>query len=76
MTYSSYLYELERDGKRQVNSRRVTEVFVLRNGQWVNPAGRWKAESRPGIYYWQNAGGTRAVGYSLLLFERSLCAES
>ena len=51
MTYSSYLYELERDGKRQVNSRRVTEVFVLRNGQWVNPAGRWKAESRPGIYY-------------------------
>jgi ketosteroid isomerase-like protein len=35
--YSTYLYELEKDGKRTPHSGRVTEVFVNRNGQWVNP---------------------------------------
>lgn len=35
--YSSYLYELEKDGKRTVQKGRVTEVFVNRNGEWVNP---------------------------------------
>jgi ketosteroid isomerase-like protein len=35
--YSTYLYELERDGKRTPFSGRVTEVFVQRKGQWVNP---------------------------------------
>jgi len=35
--YSTYAYELERDGKRQQRSGRVTEVFVFRDGQWVNP---------------------------------------
>jgi ketosteroid isomerase-like protein len=37
ITYSTYLYELEKDGKRTPFSGRVTEVFVLRKGQWVNP---------------------------------------
>jgi hypothetical protein len=35
--YSRYLYETEEDGKREVTSGRVTEIFVLRNGQWTNP---------------------------------------
>src|SRR5437016_14216033 len=35
--YSIYSYELEVGGKRTTNTGRVTEVFVLRNGQWVNP---------------------------------------
>jgi ketosteroid isomerase-like protein len=35
--YSQYLYETEEDGKREVTSGRVTEIFVLRNGQWTNP---------------------------------------
>ena len=35
--YSTYLYELERDGKRAPSSGRVTEVFVNRGGEWVNP---------------------------------------
>jgi ketosteroid isomerase-like protein len=36
--YSSYLYEIDRAGKRSVQSGRVSEVFVLRNGHWVNPS--------------------------------------
>lgn len=35
--YSTYLYELEKDGKRTPFSGRVTEVLVLRKGEWVNP---------------------------------------
>jgi len=37
VVYSNYLYELEQGGQRINQSGRVTEVFVLRNGQWVNP---------------------------------------
>jgi ketosteroid isomerase-like protein len=37
IVYSTYLYELEKDGQRTPFSGRVTETFVLRNGQWVNP---------------------------------------
>jgi hypothetical protein len=37
ITYSQYLYETEMDGKRTVTSGRVTEIFVLRHGQWTNP---------------------------------------
>jgi ketosteroid isomerase-like protein len=43
--YSTYLYELERDGKRTPSSGRVTEVFVNRNGQWVNPG--WHMDTTP-----------------------------
>ena len=35
--YSQYLYEVEMGGKRTVSSGRVTEIFVKRDGQWVNP---------------------------------------
>ena len=37
VVYSTYLYELEQDGQRRQSSGRVTEVFVMRRGQWVNP---------------------------------------
>jgi len=37
IVYSNYSYELEVGGQRVNNSGRVTEVFVLRNGEWVNP---------------------------------------
>ena len=35
--YSTYLYETERNGQRNSSAGRVTEVFVRRDGQWVNP---------------------------------------
>jgi ketosteroid isomerase-like protein len=35
--YSLYSYELETGGQHSTHTGRVTEVFVLRNGQWVNP---------------------------------------
>ncbi len=41
--YSTYSYELEGGGKHTTNTGRVTEVFVLRNGQWVNPG--WHMDS-------------------------------
>ena len=43
VVYSNYTYELETGGQRVSNSGRVTEVFVLRNGQWVNPG--WHMDS-------------------------------
>ena len=38
IVYSSYLYEIEQGGKPFTNSGRATEVFVYRNGAWVNPS--------------------------------------
>ena len=35
--WSSYVLESEADGKRSTDSGRVTEIFVRRNGHWVNP---------------------------------------
>jgi ketosteroid isomerase-like protein len=43
VVYSSYSYELEQGGQRLNRSGRVTELFVLRNGQWVNPG--WHMDS-------------------------------
>lgn len=37
VVYSNYSYELEIGGQRRQQSGRVTEIFVLRKGQWVNP---------------------------------------
>jgi ketosteroid isomerase-like protein len=37
VVYSNYSYEIETAGQRYQQSGRVTEVFVLRKGQWVNP---------------------------------------
>ena len=37
VVYSNYSYELETAGQRYQQAGRVTEVFVLRKGQWVNP---------------------------------------
>ena len=41
--YSIYSYEIEIGGQRSTNTGRVTEVFVMRNGQWVNPG--WHMDS-------------------------------
>lgn len=43
IVYSDYAYELETGGKRVSNAGRVTEVFVLRRGEWVNPG--WHMDS-------------------------------
>jgi ketosteroid isomerase-like protein len=37
IVYSNYVYEIEQGGKRLTNSGRATEVFINRNGTWVNP---------------------------------------
>lgn len=41
--YTSYLYETEVGGKRENGSGRATEVFVLRDGQFVNTG--WHLDS-------------------------------
>jgi ketosteroid isomerase-like protein len=38
IVYSTYSYEFEQGGNRISNSGRVTEVFVRRNGEWLNPS--------------------------------------
>lgn len=43
VVYSNYAYELEVGGQRMNKAGRVTEVFVLRNGEWVNPG--WHMDS-------------------------------
>ena len=43
VVYSNYLYELENAGQRHQERGRVTEVFVLRKGKWVNPG--WHMDS-------------------------------
>lgn len=43
VVYSNYSYELETGGQRINQAGRVTEVFVLRKGQWVNPG--WHMDS-------------------------------
>ncbi|WP_410960336.1 DUF4440 domain-containing protein, partial [Salmonella sp. SAL4431] len=36
--YTTYLYELATpDGPSQVSTGKATEIFVRRNGAWVNP---------------------------------------
>lgn len=45
IVYSNYLYELEVGGQRHNQSGRVTEIFVLRNGEWVNPG--WHMDNSP-----------------------------
>lgn len=43
IVWSSYVLETELDGKRSLSSGRVTEIFVLRNGRWINPG--WHTDS-------------------------------
>jgi hypothetical protein len=44
IVYSKYEYEIEQGGKPFTNSGRATEVFVYRNGAWVNPS--WHLDTR------------------------------
>lgn len=41
--YSLYRVETESGGRREVQQGRATEVFVRRNGQWINPG--WHTDS-------------------------------
>jgi ketosteroid isomerase-like protein len=41
--WTSYVVETEENGKRAVVSGRATEIFVRRNGEWVNPG--WHTDS-------------------------------
>ncbi len=41
--YTSYLFETEQNGKRATSSGRATEIFVLRDGQFVNTG--WHLDS-------------------------------
>jgi hypothetical protein len=43
VVYSNYAYELETGGQRINQSGRVSEIFVWRKGQWVNPG--WHMDS-------------------------------
>ena len=43
VVYSDYALEIEIGGHKTSQSGRVTEVFVRRNGQWVNPG--WHMDS-------------------------------
>jgi len=43
VVYSNYAYELDTGGQHINQSGRVTEIFVLRKGQWVNPG--WHMDS-------------------------------
>jgi hypothetical protein len=45
IVYSTYRYELEEHSKRTPFSGRVTEIFVMRDGRWVNPG--WHMEPVP-----------------------------
>jgi len=37
VVWSSYALQIEVDGKRSPDSGRVTEIFVWRDGHWLNP---------------------------------------
>ena len=43
VVWSQYLAETETNGKRSLDSGRITEIFVCRNGQWTNPG--WHADA-------------------------------
>ena len=43
--YSQYSLDLEVGGKRSTSSGRVTEIFVRRNGRWLNSG--WHTDSEP-----------------------------
>jgi Domain of unknown function (DUF4440) len=43
VTWSTYRLEMEVQGKRSVDTGRATEIFVLRDGHWVNPG--WHTDS-------------------------------
>jgi ketosteroid isomerase-like protein len=46
IVYSDYVYEIDQGGKPFVNSGRATEVFVYRNGAWVNPSWHMDRQER------------------------------
>ena len=41
--YSIYQFEVDNEGERSLSSGRATEIFVKRNGRWLNPG--WHMDS-------------------------------
>ena len=41
--YSQFILETEVGGKRSLSTGRATEIFVLRDGRWINPG--WHTDS-------------------------------
>ena len=41
--YSQYIFETEAKGERKTSSGRATEVFLRKNGRWINPG--WHMDS-------------------------------
>jgi len=41
--YTTYLFEVDRHGKREIASGRGTEIFIRRDGRWVNSG--WHLDS-------------------------------
>ena len=37
VAWSTYRLEMDVKGKRSTDAGRATEIFVLRDGEWVNP---------------------------------------
>lgn len=48
--YTTYSFELEKDGQRRTHAGRGTEVFVRRGGVWVNPTST-RCSSAQGWYH-------------------------
>jgi hypothetical protein len=44
VTWSTYRLEMDVKGKRSTDTGRAMEIFVLRDGEWVNPG--WHTDSR------------------------------
>lgn len=41
--HSHYVFETEQQGKRTLTSGRATEIFIRKNGRWLNPS--WHLDS-------------------------------
>lgn len=41
--YTTYEFDMEKDGQRRTHSGRATEVFTRRDGRWINPG--WHLDS-------------------------------
>jgi Domain of unknown function (DUF4440) len=42
--YTTYVVEIENGGRHDLSSGRATEIFVFRDGKWVNPG--WHTDSQ------------------------------
>jgi ketosteroid isomerase-like protein len=53
IVWSSYVVEVELDGKRSSGSSRVTEIFVWQHGRWTNPG--WHTDDEKMVHAGESA---------------------